>query len=117
MELMEYDYASFRERMDQARDAKPHPDCRLRAVVSWKRPARYQTVEDAAARLGVSVRRVRALCDQRRIPGVIQRRSLKGKPYLIPRDAVPIPGSRGPKSRSITGLERAVPLSTPDLPF
>ena len=109
MELMEYDYASFRERMDQARDAKPHPDCRLRAVVSWKRPARYQSVEDAAARLGVSVRRVRALCDQRRIPGVIQRRSRKGKPYLIPVDAVPIPGSRGPRSKAALALSPGEP--------
>ena len=103
MEMQEYDYPSFRERMDDAQTAARtvlERRAYLGAKVTYRRPPaiRFQTVPEAALRLGVSARRVRALCDQGRIPGVIQRRS-RGREWAIPLDAVPTSGSRGPKPR------------------
>lgn len=49
----------------------------------------YITVKQASERWGISDRRVRVLCAEGRIEGVIQ----KGRSYLIPADALkPIDG-------------------------
>ena len=56
----------------------------------------YITVKQASGRWGISDRRVRALCAEGRIEGVIR----KGRSYLIPADALkPIDG------RSLRGKE------------
>ncbi len=56
----------------------------------------YMTVKQASERWGISDRRVRVLCAEGRIEGVIQ----KGRSYLIPKDALkPIDG------RSLRGKE------------
>jgi hypothetical protein len=50
------------------------------------------TSADAAAKLGVTLVRVQALCRQRRIPGA----RLIGRTWMLPADFVVTPGERGP---------------------
>ena len=51
----------------------------------------YISVQQAAEQWGISDRRVRVLCEQGKIPGVVQ----EGRSYLLPRDAVkPADGRR-----------------------
>ena len=47
---------------------------------------------EAAQRLGVSLRRMQALCAARRVPGA----RLIGRNWMIPEDATITPGKRGP---------------------
>ena len=83
------DWSTFAERMEAGRDAADRNRGRLAylgARVTYKRPRLtvYQTPEEAAVQLGVIPRRVRALCDQGRIPGAFRARKGKGRPWRIP---------------------------------
>lgn len=49
--------------------------------------------EEAAAKLGVTVQRMRALCRARRVPGA----KLIGRSWFVPEDFRVTPGTRGPK--------------------
>ena len=74
MEAYPLEWSTFAERMEAGRDAADRNRSRLAymgASVTWKRPELtvYLSAEEAAAKLGVIERRVRALCKQRRIPG------------------------------------------------
>ena len=112
-ELQEYDHASFTDRMQDGRNAADRNRARLAYMggrVTWKRPELtvYLSAEDAAAKLGVIERRVRALCKQRRIPGARRSRSGKGRGWLVPAHRQPdceyrvivTPKTKGPALRS-----------------
>jgi hypothetical protein len=49
--------------------------------------------DEAAARLGVTVQRMRTLCRARRVPGA----KLLGRNWFLPADFTVTPGKRGPK--------------------
>jgi excisionase family DNA binding protein len=51
------------------------------------------TVDEAAARLGVTAIRVRQLCRERRVKGA----RMVGRTWQIPSDFSVTPGTRGPK--------------------
>jgi excisionase family DNA binding protein len=55
------------------------------------------TAEQAAEKLGVSLRRMQALLKQRRIPGA---RLVGGRIWQVPDNFTVTPGKRGPKLRS-----------------
>ena len=50
------------------------------------------TAQDAAAKSGVTVQRLRVLCRERRIPGA----RLIGRQWFVPEDFEVTPGERGP---------------------
>ncbi len=52
------------------------------------------TAKEYAKMIGTSVRIVQRLCDQERIPGAKK----YGRDWLIPADARPIPGKKGPRA-------------------
>lgn len=56
------------------------------------------TIQQAAAQLGVSVRRVQALCAQKRIKGARK----AGPVWVLPNKLTIKPGSRGPHSQRTT---------------
>jgi excisionase family DNA binding protein len=56
--------------------------------------AKMISLAEGAERLGLTVRRLQALCQQRRIPGA---RLIGGRAWLLPRDFKVTPGTRGPK--------------------
>jgi len=123
MEASPLDWNTFAERMDEAKDAALHRRDRLAYLggsVTWRIPnARiYITAEDAAKQLGVSPRRVRVLCEQRRIPGARRSRAGKGRGWLVPaerRSGGDYFVSVSPKTKG--PALRAQVLSTADLPF
>ena len=123
MEASPLDWSTFAERMEAGRDAADRNRARLAYMggrVTWKRPELtvYLSAEEAAAKLGVIERRVRALCKQRRIPGARRSRSGKGRGWLVPAHRQPdgeyrvivTPKTLGPKLRALA-------LSTANLPF
>lgn len=61
----------------------------------------YIKVSEAAARWGISPRRVRVLCAEGKIPGVVQ----KGKLYMIPIDAVKPADGRSTKVYTLENIE------------
>jgi excisionase family DNA binding protein len=52
------------------------------------------SIAEAAARLGISERRLQTLCAQRRIPGA---RLVHGRVWELPEHFTITPGSRGPR--------------------
>lgn len=54
------------------------------------------TAKEAAERRGISLRRIQALCRQRRIPGA----RYVGRVWYLPDPFTIIPGKRGPSLRS-----------------
>lgn len=60
------------------------------------------SVKQAEAKLNISERRIRALCQQKRIKGA----ELVGKSWVLPDDPVILPGSRSrPGKAKIGGAE------------
>ena len=102
MDSAELYQPSFRERMDGAQDvarARIERTAYLGPRIVRKRAAMTTDVIGAAAILGVSVQRVRALLGSRRIPGA---RRIKYE-WSIPVEngtIAVLPGKRGPHLRS-----------------
>ena len=62
----------------------------------------YMTVKQAAEKWGISARRVRILCAEDKIPGVIRR----GKLYMIPEDAEKPVDGRTTRNNPFTAIEQ-----------